>query len=184
MRQPPDGIPRGLLGYFINSNIENQYEFVLGEWFKDRPQESPESCRHLNQSETRPHPGGTPCKQPCFRKALCNKAQTLPQRVVMRASSRHWRISGSSSSVMLAVSIDTSGLCFGPPGVGKSSPRSATARNEMIGKIDSWTVEQSPQPCSIRSLHAFGHELTLDQSPASLARWGLIDDSLGAHTIV
>jgi deferrochelatase/peroxidase EfeB len=27
-----DGIPRGLLGYFINSNIENQYEFVLGEW--------------------------------------------------------------------------------------------------------------------------------------------------------
>ncbi|MBB5328531.1 Dyp-type peroxidase [Tunturiibacter gelidoferens] len=30
--QPYDGIKRGLLGYFINSNIENQYEFVLGEW--------------------------------------------------------------------------------------------------------------------------------------------------------
>jgi deferrochelatase/peroxidase EfeB len=30
--QPYDGIERGLLGYFINSNIENQYEFVLGEW--------------------------------------------------------------------------------------------------------------------------------------------------------
>jgi hypothetical protein len=30
--QPYDGIDRGLLGYFINSNIENQYEFVLGEW--------------------------------------------------------------------------------------------------------------------------------------------------------
>lgn len=30
--KPYDGIPRGLLGYFINSNIENQYEFVLSEW--------------------------------------------------------------------------------------------------------------------------------------------------------
>jgi deferrochelatase/peroxidase EfeB len=31
-KQPYDGIERGLLGYFINSNLENQYEFVLGEW--------------------------------------------------------------------------------------------------------------------------------------------------------
>jgi deferrochelatase/peroxidase EfeB len=31
-QQPYDGIERGLLGYFINSNLENQYEFVLGEW--------------------------------------------------------------------------------------------------------------------------------------------------------
>jgi deferrochelatase/peroxidase EfeB len=31
-KKPYDGIERGLLGYFINSNIENQYEFVLGEW--------------------------------------------------------------------------------------------------------------------------------------------------------
>ncbi len=30
--QPYDGIERGLLGYFINTNIENQYEFVLSEW--------------------------------------------------------------------------------------------------------------------------------------------------------
>ena len=30
-----DGIKRGLLGYFINSNIENQYEFVLGHWVND-----------------------------------------------------------------------------------------------------------------------------------------------------
>jgi deferrochelatase/peroxidase EfeB len=30
--KPYDGINRGLLGYFINSNIENQYEFVLGHW--------------------------------------------------------------------------------------------------------------------------------------------------------
>ncbi len=30
--QPYDGLPRGLLGYFINSNIENQYEFVLSQW--------------------------------------------------------------------------------------------------------------------------------------------------------
>ncbi len=30
--QPYDGIERGLLGYFINANIENQYEFVLSEW--------------------------------------------------------------------------------------------------------------------------------------------------------
>jgi deferrochelatase/peroxidase EfeB len=31
-KQPYDGIERGLLGYFINSNIENQYEFVLSQW--------------------------------------------------------------------------------------------------------------------------------------------------------
>ena len=29
---PYDGIERGLLGYFINTYIENQYEFVLKEW--------------------------------------------------------------------------------------------------------------------------------------------------------
>lgn len=29
---PDDGTERGLLGYFINSYIENQYEFVLKEW--------------------------------------------------------------------------------------------------------------------------------------------------------
>jgi Dyp-type peroxidase family len=33
--QPHDGIDRGLLGYFINSNIENQYEFVLSQWVND-----------------------------------------------------------------------------------------------------------------------------------------------------
>ncbi len=33
--KPYDGAPRGLLGYFINSNIENQYEFVLGHWVND-----------------------------------------------------------------------------------------------------------------------------------------------------
>jgi deferrochelatase/peroxidase EfeB len=33
--KPYDGIKRGLLGYFINSNIENQYEFVLGHWVND-----------------------------------------------------------------------------------------------------------------------------------------------------
>jgi deferrochelatase/peroxidase EfeB len=33
--QPYDGIKRGLLGYFINSSIENQYEFVLGHWVND-----------------------------------------------------------------------------------------------------------------------------------------------------
>jgi deferrochelatase/peroxidase EfeB len=32
---PHDGVERGLLGYFINSNIENQYEFVLGQWVND-----------------------------------------------------------------------------------------------------------------------------------------------------
>jgi deferrochelatase/peroxidase EfeB len=32
---PDDGIERGLLGYFINSSIENQYEFVLGNWVND-----------------------------------------------------------------------------------------------------------------------------------------------------
>ena len=34
-KQPDDGIERGLLGYFINSNIENQYEFVLSQWVND-----------------------------------------------------------------------------------------------------------------------------------------------------
>jgi deferrochelatase/peroxidase EfeB len=33
--RPYDGVERGLLGYFINSNIENQYEFVLGQWVND-----------------------------------------------------------------------------------------------------------------------------------------------------
>ena len=33
--QPYDGIARGLLGYFINSSIENQYEFVLSQWVND-----------------------------------------------------------------------------------------------------------------------------------------------------
>jgi deferrochelatase/peroxidase EfeB len=32
---PDDGIERGLLGYFIASSIENQYEFVLGHWVND-----------------------------------------------------------------------------------------------------------------------------------------------------
>jgi deferrochelatase/peroxidase EfeB len=34
-KPPYDGIERGLLGYFINSSIENQYEFVLGHWVND-----------------------------------------------------------------------------------------------------------------------------------------------------
>jgi len=33
--KPHDGVERGLLGYFINSNIENQYEFVLSQWVND-----------------------------------------------------------------------------------------------------------------------------------------------------
>ena len=33
--RPYDGIARGLLGYFINSSIENQYEFVLSQWVND-----------------------------------------------------------------------------------------------------------------------------------------------------
>jgi deferrochelatase/peroxidase EfeB len=33
--QPYDGIKRGLMGYFINSSIENQYEFVLSQWVND-----------------------------------------------------------------------------------------------------------------------------------------------------
>lgn len=34
-KQPYDGIKRGLLGYFVCSNIENQYEFVLQQWVND-----------------------------------------------------------------------------------------------------------------------------------------------------
>ncbi len=33
--QPHDGLERGLMGYFINSSIENQYEFVLKNWVND-----------------------------------------------------------------------------------------------------------------------------------------------------
>jgi len=33
--KPYDGMERGLLGYFINSSIENQYEFVLSQWVND-----------------------------------------------------------------------------------------------------------------------------------------------------
>ena len=33
--RPHDGLERGLMGYFINSSIENQYEFVLKNWVND-----------------------------------------------------------------------------------------------------------------------------------------------------
>ena len=33
--EPYDGIERGMLFHFINSNIENQYEFVLRQWAND-----------------------------------------------------------------------------------------------------------------------------------------------------
>src|SRR5207253_5545496 len=33
--QPHDGLERGLRGYFINSSIENQHEFVLSQWLND-----------------------------------------------------------------------------------------------------------------------------------------------------
>ena len=33
--QPYDGVDRGMLFYFINANIENQYEFVLRQWVND-----------------------------------------------------------------------------------------------------------------------------------------------------
>ena len=33
--KPYDGIERGLLGYFINASIENQYEFVLSQWVNE-----------------------------------------------------------------------------------------------------------------------------------------------------
>jgi deferrochelatase/peroxidase EfeB len=33
--KPYDGVERGLLGYFINSNIENQYEFVVRRWLNE-----------------------------------------------------------------------------------------------------------------------------------------------------
>jgi deferrochelatase/peroxidase EfeB len=33
--EPDDGIERGLLGFFINSHIENQYEFILKQWSND-----------------------------------------------------------------------------------------------------------------------------------------------------
>ena len=34
-KKPHDGIERGIVGYFINANLENQYEFVLRQWVND-----------------------------------------------------------------------------------------------------------------------------------------------------
>jgi deferrochelatase/peroxidase EfeB len=34
-KKPYDGIERGLLGYFINASIENQFEFVMRRWVND-----------------------------------------------------------------------------------------------------------------------------------------------------
>ncbi|MGC2502481.1 MAG: hypothetical protein WA400_10185, partial [Silvibacterium sp.] len=33
--KPYDGVERGLLGCFINTSIENQFEFVLRHWVND-----------------------------------------------------------------------------------------------------------------------------------------------------
>jgi deferrochelatase/peroxidase EfeB len=33
--KPPDGIERGIMGYFVNSMFENQFEFVVREWLSN-----------------------------------------------------------------------------------------------------------------------------------------------------
>ncbi len=62
-----------------------------------------------------------------FRKALSLKDQTLPQRVVMRASLRRWNTSGSSNSATPAVSTDTLGFALDRRAWARRSLRSGTA---------------------------------------------------------
>ena len=83
---PHDGVERGLLGYFINSYIENQYEFVLKEWteaseFAGRVRLNPKSkdvlIGNLDPAQSVfevPQAGGPPLKLSGFSRFTTTKA--------------------------------------------------------------------------------------------------------------
>ena len=96
---PYDGIERGLLGYFINSYIENQYEFVLKEWtekgeFAGRVRLNPK-CKDTiigsNDSTESvfdiPRAGGPPLRLTGFSRFITTKAAAyclLPSITALR----------------------------------------------------------------------------------------------------
>ena len=55
--KPYDGIERGMLFHFINSNIENQYEFVLRRWVNDSEFAGAVRLRPEVERSTDRHPG-------------------------------------------------------------------------------------------------------------------------------
>ena len=83
---PYDGVERGLLGYFINTYIENQYEFVLREWveegsFAGRVRLNPGSKDPLIGANEPagsifeiPQEGGPPLKMTGFSRFITTKA--------------------------------------------------------------------------------------------------------------
>lgn len=85
-KAPYDGIERGLLGYFINTFIENQYEFVLKEWtesgeFAGRVRLNPKAKDPLigtnEQNESVfdiPQPSGPPLRVTGFKQFVTTQA--------------------------------------------------------------------------------------------------------------
>ena len=83
---PYDGIERGLLGYFVNTYIENQYEFVLKEWveagaFAGRVRLNPKSKDPIigthDPAESVfevPQPSGPPLKLTGFKRFVTTRA--------------------------------------------------------------------------------------------------------------
>ena len=96
---PYDGIERGLLGYFINTYIENQYEFVLKEWteagaFAGRVRLNPKSKDLIIGSNDStesifeiPQAEGPPLKVTGFSRFVTTKASAyclLPSMTALR----------------------------------------------------------------------------------------------------
>jgi deferrochelatase/peroxidase EfeB len=83
---PYDGVERGLLGYFINTYIENQYEFVLKEWsesgeFAGRVRLNPKAKDPIiganDPSDSvfeLPQPGGPPLRLTGFKRFVTTHA--------------------------------------------------------------------------------------------------------------
>jgi deferrochelatase/peroxidase EfeB len=83
---PYDGVERGLLGYFINTYIENQYEFVLKEWaesgeFAGRVRLNPKSKDPIIGANSPddsvfelPQPSGPPLRLTGFKRFVTTQA--------------------------------------------------------------------------------------------------------------
>ena len=112
---PHDGVERGLLGYFINAYIENQYEFVLKEWvesgsFAGRVRLNPGSKDALVGANDPaasvfeiPQDGGPPLKVTGFSRFITTKAAAycfLPSLSALRwiAGVPHEELRTSASS--------------------------------------------------------------------------------------